>query len=99
VNVQNLKSIFLTTENSNLFLLFVLKYKQTIYTFQRLVKAFNRGAYSVGNHLKHIQPPKQNSVRIFKETIDLNHETIDCFGVTASQPTKTIFNLFKNTYE
>jgi len=34
-----------------------------------LVKAFNEGAYSVGNHLKHIQPPKQNSVRIFKETI------------------------------
>jgi len=34
-----------------------------------LVKAFNEGAYSVGNHLKHIQPPKQNFVRIFKETI------------------------------
>jgi len=53
-----MKAIFLTTENKNLFLLFVLKHKQTIYTFQRLVKPFNRGAYSVGNHLKHIQPPK-----------------------------------------
>jgi len=67
---KNLEAIFLTTENSNLFLFFILKHKQTIYTFQRLVKAFNRGAYSVGNHLKHIQPPKQNFVRIFKETID-----------------------------
>jgi len=35
-----------------------------------LVKAFNRGAYSVGNHLKHIQLTKQNFVRIFKETLD-----------------------------
>jgi len=66
---KNLKAIFLTTDNSILFHLFVLKYKQTIYTFQRLVKTFNRGAYSVGNHLKHIQPSKQNFVRIFKETI------------------------------
>ena len=97
VNVQNLKAIFLITKKSNLFFLFVLKHKQTIYTFQRLVKAFNRGAYSVGNHLKHTQPPKQNFVRIFKETIDWNHETIDCFGLTTSQPTKTVFNLFKNT--
>jgi len=70
VNVQNLKAIFLTTENSKLFFLFVLKHKQTIYTFQRLAKAFNKGAYSVENHLKHILLPKQNSVRIFKETID-----------------------------
>jgi len=80
-----------------MFFLFVLKHKQTIYTFQRLVKAFNRGAYSVGNHLNHIQPSKQNFVRIFKETIDWNHETIDCFGLTSSQPTKTVFNLSKNT--
>jgi len=43
VNVQKLKAIFLTTENANMFFLFVLKHKQTIYTFQRLVKAFNRG--------------------------------------------------------
>jgi len=34
-----------------------------------LVKAINEGAYSVENHLKHIQQPKQNFVRIFKETI------------------------------
>jgi len=50
--------------------LFVIKHKQTIYIFQRLVKAFNRGAYSVGNHLKHTQLTKHNFVRIFKETID-----------------------------
>jgi len=50
--------------------LFVIKHKQTIYSFQRLVKAFNRGAYSVENHLKHTQLTKQNSVRIFKQTIN-----------------------------
>jgi len=50
-----------------MFFLFVIKHKQTIYIFQRLVKAFNRGVYSVGNHLKHTQLTKQNSVRIFKK--------------------------------
>jgi len=80
-----------------MFFLFVMKHKQTIYSFQRLVKAFNTGAYSVENHLKHTQLTKQNSVRIFKQTIDSNNETIDCFGLVASQPTKTVFNLFKNT--
>ena len=33
-----------------MFFLFVTKHKQTIYTFERMVKAFNRGAYSVENH-------------------------------------------------
>ena len=80
-----------------MFFLFVIKHKQTIYIIQRLVKSFNRGAYSVGNHLKHTQLKKHNFVRIFKEKIDCNHETIDSFGLTASQPTKTVFNLFKNT--
>ena len=67
VNVQILKSTLSQLKNSNLFLFLVWKHKQTIYIFQRLVKAINEGAYSVGNHLKHIQQPKQNSVRIFKE--------------------------------
>jgi len=49
-----LKATFSQLKNSNLFLLFVLKQKQIFYTFQRLVKAFNEGAYSVGNHLKNI---------------------------------------------
>ena len=47
------KQSFTTKKNSNLFFLFIIKHKQTIYSFQRLVKAFNRGAYSVENHLKH----------------------------------------------
>jgi len=64
-----LKATFSQLKYSNLFFLFVLKHKQTFYSFQRLEKAFNEGAYSVGNHLKHIQPPKQNFVRILKETI------------------------------
>jgi len=60
-----------------------------------LIKAFNEGAYSVGNHLKHIQPSKQNSVRIFKETIDLNHETTDCLVWQLSQPNLNSFPLFQ----
>jgi len=67
---SKLESNISQLKNSNLFFLFVIKHKQTIYTFQRLVKAFNTGAYLVGNHLKHIQLTKHNSVRIFKETID-----------------------------
>jgi len=70
VNVQKLKSNLSQLKNSNLFFLFVIKDKQIIYSFQRLVKAFNRGAYSVGNHLKHTQLTKYNYVRIFKESID-----------------------------
>ena len=71
-----------------MFFLCFIKHKQTIYSFQRLIKAFNTGAYSVENHLKHTQLTKQNYVRIFKQTID-------CFGLTASQPTKIVFNLFQ----
>jgi len=58
VNVQILKSTLSQLKNSNMFFLLVWKHKQTIYIFQRLVKAINEGAYSVGNHLKHIQQPK-----------------------------------------
>jgi len=77
VNSQNLKALFLTTENSNLFPLFVFKLKQTIYTFQRLVKAFNRRAYSIENHLKQTQPSKQNYVRIFKkQSIETTKQSI-----------------------
>ena len=49
-----------------MFFLFVIKHKQTIYGFQRLVKAFNRGAHSIEKHLKNIQLTKH----IFKQTID-----------------------------
>jgi len=66
VNVQILESTLSQLKNSNLFLLLVRKHKQTIYIFQRLVNAINEGTYSVENHLKHSQPPKQNSLRIFK---------------------------------
>ena len=38
VNVQILESILSQLKNSNFFLFFVWKYKQTIYIFQRLVK-------------------------------------------------------------
>jgi len=67
---SKLESNLLQLKNSKLFFLFVITHKQTIYSFQRLVKAFNTGAYLVENHLKHTQLTKQNSIRIFKQTID-----------------------------
>ena len=86
VNVQILKSTLSQLKNSSLFLLLVWKHKQTIYIFQRSVKTINEGTYSVGNHLKNIQQPKQSSVRIFKETIGWNHKTTDCLVWQLSQP-------------
>jgi len=67
---SKLESNLSQLKKSNMFFLFVIKHKQTIYSFQRLVKAFNTGAYLVEKHLKHTQLTKLNSVRIFKQTID-----------------------------
>ena len=92
---SNLESTLSQLKNSNLFFLHVWKHKQTIYIFQRLVKAFNEGAYSIGNHLKHIQPPKQNSVKIFKETIGWNHEKTDCLVWQLGQPNLNNFQPFQ----
>jgi len=92
---SNLESTLSQLKNSNLFFLFFCKHKQTIYIFQRLVKAFTEGAYLVGNHLKHIQPPKQNSVRIFKETIGWNHEKTDCLVWQLSQSNINSFQPFQ----
>ena len=92
---SNLESTLSQLKKSNLFLFLVWKHKQTIYISQRLVKAFSEGAYLVGNHLKHIQPPKQNFVRIFKETIGWNHETTDCLVWQLSQPNLNSFQPFQ----
>ena len=92
---SNLESTLSHLKNSNMFLLLVWKHKQTIYIFQKLVTIFNEGGYSVGNHLKHIQPPKHNSVRIFKETISWNHETTDCLVWQLSQPNLNSFQPFR----
>ena len=94
---SKLESNLSQLKNSNMFLLLVWKHKQTIYIFQRLVKAFKTGVHSVWKSFKAHSTNKTDSVRIFKQTIDWKHETIDCFGLTTSQPTKTVFNLFKNT--
>ena len=77
--------------------MFVIKLKQTIYSIQRMVKAFKGGAYSVIKSFKAHLTNKTVFVRIFKQTIDYKCRSIGCFGLTASQPTKTVFNLFKNT--
>ena len=92
---SNLESTLSQLKNSNLILLLVWKHKQNIYIFQRLVKAFNEGEYSIGNHLKHIQPSKHNFVRIFKETTGWNHETTDCLVWQLSQPDLNNFQPFQ----
>ena len=50
VNLEILESNLSNWISQNLFLL-IWKHKQIIYIFQRLVKAINEGAYSVGKHL------------------------------------------------
>jgi len=52
VNVQNLKAKIFTTEKLKYVFFFYIKHKQTIYSFQRLVKTFNRGAYLVKKTFK-----------------------------------------------
>jgi len=68
VNLENHRIKSIKLNFSKLFLI-CLKNKKTIYIFQRLVKAFSEGAYSVRKQLKQIHHSKQNSDRIFKETI------------------------------
>ena len=43
-----------------------------------------------------VMVPKQ-TIGCFHESIGCFHESIGCFDLTASQPSKTVFNLFKNT--
>jgi len=62
--------------------------------FQRLVKTFNEGAYSVRNHLRQIHQLKLNSVRTFKETIGWKHETTDWFGLTVKSTKSNNFQPF-----
>ena len=51
--------------------------------------------YSVIKSFKAHLTNKTVSVRIFKQTIDWKSESIGCFGLTASQPTKTVFKLLQ----
>ena len=60
-----------------------------------MVKAFKAGVYSVIKSFKAHLTNKTVSVRIFKQTIDWKCESIDCFGLTASQPINTVFKLFQ----
>ena len=60
-----------------------------------MVKAFKAGVYSVIKSFKAHLTNKTGSVRVFKQTIDWNSESIGCFGLKASQPTKTVFKLFQ----
>ena len=96
VNLEILKSNLSNWISQNCFLHF-WKHKQTIYIFQRLVKAINEGAYLVRKHLKQIHHSKLNFVRIFKETIGWNHETNDCFGLTVKSTKPKQFSTFFKT--
>jgi len=49
------------------------------------------------NHLMLSQSTKEFSVMVPKQTIGCFHDSIGCFGLTASQPSKTVFNPSKNT--
>jgi len=49
------------------------------------------------NHLMLNQSTKQFSIMVPKQTIGCFHESIGCFGLTASQPSKIVFNLSKIT--
>jgi len=60
-----------------------------------MVKSFKTGVYSVIKSFKADLTNKNDSVRVFKQTIDWNSESIGCFGLTTSQPTKTVFKLFQ----
>jgi len=74
---SELESNLSQLKNSNMFFLFVTKQKQTIYSFQKLVKAFNTGAYSVENHLKHTHLTKQNLLRFSnKQSIESTKQSI-----------------------
>jgi len=93
--LKSLKSNLWKTQICFSILLFVIKLKQTIYSIQRKVKAFKAGAYSVIKSFKAHLTNKTVSIRIFKQTIDWKCESIGCFGLTASRPTKTVFKLFQ----
>jgi len=72
--------------------LFVTKAEQTLYSFQRLVKAFKTRAHSV------IKSFKAQSTLKTVFCYDLKtHNQFGCFGLTTSQPPKTVFNLSQNT--
>jgi len=62
--IEKLKFVFLFLS------LFVIKHKQTIYSFQRLVKAFKTGTHSVRKSFKAHSTNKTDCVKIFKQTID-----------------------------
>ena len=77
--------------------LFVTKDEQTLYSFQRMVRAFKTGVHSVTKSFKAQSTHKTVFCYDLKTINRLNVESIDCFGLTASQPPKTVFNLFQNT--
>ena len=92
MNVQKLESNLSQLKNSNLFFLFVIKHKQTIYSFQRLVKAF----YSVENHLKHTQLTNKILLGFSnKQSIEITKQLIVLVCQQVNQPKQ--FSTFSET--
>ena len=75
--------------------LFVIKHKQTIYSFQRLVKAFNTGAYSVENHLKHTQLNKTEFCQDFQTNNRLKSRNNRCFWFDSKSTNQNSFQPFQ----
>jgi len=87
IECSNLESNLSQLKNSNLFFLFVIKHKQTIYSFQRLVKAFKTWAYSVENHLKHTQLTKRILLGFSnKQSIESTKQSIVLVWQQVNQP-------------
>jgi len=91
---EKLKYVFLWL---NLYSCLLQKMNKLFITFKEWSKHLKQERIQLENHLKLSQHTKQFSVMIWKQTIGWMCESIGCFGLTASQPPKTVFNLFQNT--
>ena len=91
---EKLKYVFLWLNLSSCLL---QKLNKLFIAFKECSKHLKQERIQLQNHLKLSQHSKQFSVMIWKQTIGWMGESIGCFGLTASQPPKTVFNLSQNT--
>ena len=77
--------------------LFVTKADKLFIAFKDCSKHLKQERIQLQNHLKLSQHSKQFSIKIWKQTVGWMCESIGCFGLIASQPPKTVFNLSQNT--
>ena len=84
-------------KNSNMFFSLVICYKTlTNYLYySNLGQSILAGAYLVMKSIKALLTNKTIFYLDSKQTIGWNSESIGYFGLTASQPSKTVFKLFQ----